>query len=152
MALSLALGLLSFPSLSQAEPKPWIWSWWESHWDGLDFIPYLENGKHPHHSQWDNSSWQPQQWEAQRKDSLDVIKGFYTADIIRSQYIEDETSILEIGPGFYMLGGQDKNRIVRMVDYVYGITTSKENGMFMLHDWETGDAVGSYTRYGLQMQ
>lgn len=145
-----ALFLCAHPA--SAEPKPWIWSWWEGHWDHLDFIPYLEDGKRPHNSQWNNSTWRPEHWEAQRKDAMEVIQGFYTADIVRDQYVDDDIPVLKVGPGFYMLGGEDKRRVVRMVDYVYGITTAHENGMFMLHDWRTDDAIGSYTRYGLQLQ
>lgn len=150
--LILTLGVLSFSSGAYAEPKPWVWSWWESHWDNLDFEPYLEDAKHPHNSQWDNSTWKPQDWEAQRKSSMDVIKGFYTADIVRDQYTDDDVPVLEVGPGFYMLGGQDKRRVAQMVDYVYGITTSKKDGIYMLYDWRTEKAIGVYTKYGLQMQ
>lgn len=150
--LSLFLSVLSLSSMAYAEAKPWVWSWWESHWDGLDFNPYMEEGKHPHNSQWDESSWKPEHWEAQSPDALDVVKGFYFADILRDQYVDNDLPVLEVGPAFYMLGGQDKRRVVEMVDYAYGITSEKEFGMFMLYDWKTGKAIGSYTQYGLQLQ
>lgn len=153
IALALITSIVSFSSMAQAEPKPWIWSWWESHWDGLDFEPYLENGKHPHNSQWDNTKWTPEEWAKQYENGgKDIIDGFYAADIIRDQYIDDDVPVLEVGPSFYSLGGFDKRRVAEMVDNVYGITTSKTFGMYMLVDWKTEEAIGSYTQYGLQLQ
>ena len=151
LVFTLALTVLLSTSRAYADPKPWIFSWWESHWENLDFIPYLENGKHPHNSQWNESEWQPAHWAAQRKNAKDVIRGFYFADIIRDQYMDD-VPILVVGPAFYQLGGHDKRRVTKMVDSVYGVTTNRKYGMFMLHDWRTKKAIGSYTQYGLQIQ
>ena len=83
---------------------------------------------------------------------MNVIRGFYTADIIRDQYVDDDVPVLEVGPGFYMLGGHDKRRVTELVDDVYGITSSKRFGMFMIYDWKTEKAIGAYTQYGLQLQ
>lgn len=151
-AFVLCLGVLSFSSMAYAESKTWIWSWPESHWDKLDFIPYLEDGKRPHNSQWAESGWKVSHWTAQRKSSMDLIKGFYFADILRGQYVDDDIPVLEVGPAFYMLGGQDKRRVVQTVDHVYGITAENPLGMFLLHDWKSGEAIGTYTKYGLQLQ
>jgi hypothetical protein len=144
--------IFSFSSAAYADSKPWVWSWWESHWHANQFIPHLEEGKHPHNTQWDESSWTPADWINQRPDEMTLIKGFYTADIVRGQYMDDDIHVLEIGPGFYSLGGQDKRRVAETIDVVYGITTRKENGMYLVRDWRTGDQIGAYTRYGLQLQ
>jgi hypothetical protein len=136
---------------AQAEPKPTYWNWWPSHWDNLDYEPYLENAKHPHNSQWNRDKWLPRHWEEQRADGLSVIDGFYKADILRNQVEKNDLPILVVGPNFYHLGGQDKRRVTSMIDYVYKIT-EKENGMYTLEDWYTRQPIGVYTRYGLQMQ
>lgn len=150
--LGAVLAMTAYSPDAQAGPKPWPFSWWESHWEGLDFIPY-QNGKHPHNSQWESSKWQPRHWTAQRGgDAMEVVRGFYAADIVRRQYVDDDIPVLEVGPAFYMLGGQDQRRVAEMVDHVYNITGSKENGMFQLFDWKTGEPIGAYTRYGLQLQ
>lgn len=149
--LGVAMAVFSFSSSAYAEPKPWVFSWWESHWDGLDFIPY-QNGKHPHNTQWDDSGWRPEHWAAQRGGAEEVIRGFYFADILRGQYVDDGVPVLEVGPAFYMLGGEDQRRVADMVDYVYNITASRENAMFQLYDWKTREPIGAYTRYGLQLQ
>ncbi|MCB9990542.1 MAG: hypothetical protein H6867_04060 [Rhodospirillales bacterium] len=149
--LSLAVMILSYSSVSYAESKPWVWGWWESHWDGLDFIPY-QNGKHPHNSQWDHSKWEPQHWESQKGSGMKMVDGFYKADILRGQYVDDDIPVLEVGPAFYMLGGQEQRRVVSMVDYVFDMTGRKENGMFHLYDWKTKEPIGAYTKYGLQLQ
>lgn len=137
-----------------ADPKPWYWGWWPSHWhkERLDFKPYPEDPTRTHNSQWNKSKWQPAHWIAQRPSEDHLIEGFYRANIISGQYMDEDVPVLEVGPGFYRLGGQDRRRVVETVDQVYGITAAKENGMFMLYDWKTGNAVGSYTVYGLQMQ
>jgi hypothetical protein len=137
---------------ARAEPKPWIWGWWPSHWRNLDFKPYIEDSQQTHNSQWDDSNWEPEHWIGQRKSGRDLIRGFYFADILRDQYVDDDIPVLVVGPGFYMLGGQDKRRVVDTVDYVYQITEAHPNGMFMLRDWRTDKEIGSYTHYGLQMQ
>ena len=142
----------SMAANAYAEPKPWIWSWYPSHWTNLDFEPYLENGKHPHNSQWDSVKWEPADWAQQRESGKHVIEGFYRADIIREQYVDDEIPVLVVGPSFYLLGGHDKRRVAEMVDSVYNITDTRKNGIFMLYDWETEKAIGSYTKYGLQIQ
>lgn len=146
------LVVFSFVSNAYAEPKPWIWGWWPSHWDNLDFEPYLEDAKYPHNSQWDKNPWKPEHWAQQRESGKHVIEGFYRADIIREQYVDDDIPVLVVGPGFYLLGGQDKRRVTKMVDDVYNITSTRLNGMYMLYDWKTEKAIGAYTKYGLQIQ
>lgn len=136
---------------ARAEPKPWVLGWWPGHWHNLDFKPYLEDPKAPHNGQWKNDDWQPEDWVSQRTPE-DLVNGFYHADIIRGQYEEDGVPVLEVGSGFYRLGGQDKRRVAATLDYIYGITAAHENGMFMLYDAQTDEPIGSYTRYGLQLQ
>ena len=150
----LAAFMLVFTMVSNAyaEPKPWIWSWYPSHWTNLDFEPYLEDAKHPHNSQWEDSKWKSEHWAQQRESGKHVIEGFYRADIIREQYVDDDIPVLVVGPSFYLLGGQDKRRVAEMVDSVYHITDTRKNGMYMLYDWKTEEAIGSYTKYGLQIQ
>lgn len=133
--------------------KATIWGWWPSHWIGLDFKPYIDHPTHTHAGQWDNENWTPADWAAQRGGSgMKVIGGFYKADILRSQFIDDDVPVLEVGPGFYMLGGHDKRRVMETVDSEFQITSGKPNGMFMIRDWKTRRDIGSYTAYGLQLQ
>ena len=136
-----------------AEPKPWIWSWDQPHWKNLDFEPYLETARHPHNSQWDESLWKPEDWVAlSRNDGEKLMRDLYSAGIIRDQYTDNDIPVLEIGPTFYRLGGEDKRRVVRTVDYLYGITNARDHGMFYLYDWSTEEAIGIYTKHGLQLQ
>lgn len=126
--------------------------WPPSHWENLDFEPYLENGKHPHNSQWNGDKWLPTHWEEQRGSAQSVIDGFYKADIIRKQVTDDDIPVLVVGPNFYHLGGQDKRRVTSMIDYVYNVTATSEHGMYRLEDWYTRKQIGSYTRHGLHLQ
>ncbi len=156
--IALAAAALMFtwtlaPQEAHAKPKPWVFSWWLSHWDNLDFKPYPDNTRHTHDMQWNKSLWKPDHWIAQRGgDGTKLIQGFYKAGIIRDQYEDDDIPVLEVGPVFYELGGEDKRRVMATVDAVYGITSGAENGMFTLTDWRSGQMIGAYTRYGLQMQ
>lgn len=138
---------------SGSGPKPTIWAWWPWHWTNLDFKPYIENPTQTHNTQWDEVRWTPADWAAQRGGkNMNVIGGFYRADIIRSQMIDDDIPVLVVGPAFYMLGGHDKRRVMQVIDDEFRITSSKLNGMFMLRDWQTKRDIGSYTVHGLQLQ
>lgn len=151
-ALFLAL-LGGMAGMAKAEPKPWYWSWWPSHWHQGMWEPYLEDAKHPHNTQWDHKVWEPADWAAQRPNGNEqVIKGFYTAQILHSQYMEDDVPVLAVGPNFYHLSGYDKRRVVQTVDDHYQITASRLNGMFTVTDWRTRKPIGLYTAHGLQLQ
>jgi len=153
LALMTIVSFQSGAAQAQAGPKPWIFSWAPSHWENLDFVPYLETPRHPHGSQWQGSLWQPEHWLAQRDgEGLHLIRDFYHARIITGQYDHKTVPVLEVGPGFYKLGGQDRRRVAETVDMIYAITTQTENGIFMLNDWHTKKTVGIYSRHGLQMQ
>ena len=145
---------LSFPAApAHAEAKPWIWSWWPNHWKNQDFQYHLENGKHPHNSQWNKSLWTPEHWTARHDGNGErLIHDWYHAGIITGQYDEHDVPVVEVGPGFYRLGGEDKRRVAATIDHVYGITAMSDNSLFMLYDWNSKKPIGLYTRYGLQMQ
>ncbi len=152
--IAVFLTLAGAANPAAAEPKSWLFGWWPNkHWDHQDFKPYYENGRDQHNGQWKESAWTPEQWAAMRKgEPMSVIQGFYNADIIRDQRVEGGLPVLEVGPAFYLLGGEDKRRVTAMIDSVYNVTTARENGIFMLEDWKTGKTVGVYTAYGLQIQ
>src|SRR5690606_5141360 len=99
-ALVLAFcGVVAVPA--HADPKPWIWSWWPSHWENQNFQPYLEDVKQPHNSQWDHKNWEPADWAAQKAGgSKDVIQGFYDAGILRGQDTKRDVPVLIVGPNF----------------------------------------------------
>ena len=142
----------AFSGTASAAPKVTYWTWGPSHWRHQDFKPYDEDSKRTHNSQWNNQNWKPQDWIAQRHDGENLLRSFYAAGILHDQYSERGVLVLEIGPAFYMLGGQDRRRVTQTVDEVYQVTASRPNGMFMLHDSRSKKPIGAYTRYGLQMQ
>lgn len=149
----LALVIILGASPASAEPKPWYFSWWPSHWLNQDFEPHLDHPKHPHNTQWNNKSWEPADWAAQRPGgSLEVIQGFYRANILRKQYVDDDMPVLEVGPNFYHLSGYDKRRVTKLVDDYYQITANHLNAMYMIRDGRTGEPIGNYTAYGLSLQ
>jgi hypothetical protein len=155
----IALAALGFilslsPHPAKAGPKPWIWSWGSDHFKNQNFQPYINDPRHPYNFQWDYQNWKPENWvEATRdKESMKLIRDFYFADILRDQDMKLGVPRLIVGPAFYQLGGQDKRRVLATVDSVYGVTTARENGLFMVYDWYTKKPIGIYTRDGLQLQ
>ncbi len=142
-------------SSASADPKPWIFSWSRSHWDGLDFRPYAHDNKHNHKRQWDyerdNDGWTPESWISQYRDPMDVIRGFYNADIIRHQVMDREHPVLVVGPNFYRLSSRDQRRVTQTIDRVYE-ATEFEPYRFALIDYYENDIIGYYDRNGLFME
>ncbi len=113
--------------------------------------PYLEDVRHLQIAQWEHTDWYAEDWSYQ-KDSMSLVKGFYTGDIIRGQYLDNnQIPVLVVGPNFYRLSGLDKRRVTQAVSLAYGITDSKENGSFMLRDWYTKSNIGTYDHHGLRL-
>lgn len=114
--------------------------------------PYLLGPKIHHNNRWNRDNWIPQDWAQTHQEEDALLSNFYQNRVISGQYVNNNALILEIGPTFYHLSAQDKNRVVRMVDAIYGITENRDNGIFYLYDHRTGSPIGIYTRYGLQLQ
>lgn len=156
-ALILFSFLAFFASASSvmAKPKPWPFSWGPGHdeWTAYKkYNPHLENGKHSHNTQWQGRDWYVEDWLSQSRSGLTLINGFYRANILKDQDVDDDIPVLVVGPEFYRLSGYDKRRVAHTVDVVYGITRGKPNGTFILKDWHTKLPIGIYTEYGLQLQ
>jgi hypothetical protein len=139
---------------AQAGGKIWPFAWGPSHWEHLDhFQPYIDNPVQTQDLQWDNDPWSPSVWAQQRNDGEKrVVADLFKADIFRDKFVEDGVPAVQVGPTFYMLGGQDKRRVTAMLDDFYGITKNKVFGMFTLYDWNSHQPIGTYTQYGLQMK
>ena len=151
--------IFSFSSQAHANIVPtWLSAWWyditgqeQSEIKNKDYEPYLESATETHNSQWDNVDWQPDDWIAQRDNEVELIRDFYDADILSDQYVRAGVPVLEVGPAFYRLGGEDKRRVTDTVDQVYKITEQSVDGMFILRDWRSNADIGLYTKYGLQL-
>lgn len=155
--LLILLSFLSFlggVSSAQAETKTSWWGWTKKHDQSRQmnhYQPYLENSRHVQVPQWAHEDWYAEDWTSQ-KDGMTLIQGFYAADILRDQTMEKSgMPVLIVGPNFYRLGGYDKRRVVHIVDVVYGITASKNNGSFVLTDWDTKQPIGLFNQNGLSL-
>jgi len=142
--------------------------------------PYLENPRHVQIPQWEHKDWVLEDWFTQEK-GMDMVKGFYKADIFRDQYqiiekpkTEEKNPVFKIlksvkapdlsnlkknnglktlvvGPAFYHLSGFDKRRVVAVLDATYGVTQNDKTAAFILQDWQTENAIGVYDQYGLRL-
>lgn len=153
------LFILVFASLSvvfaavpaQAHSGWGLFAWLFGHEDHDYTSPYLEDGKRPHNTQWYyKDEWYADDWLTQYENELDLINGFYEADIFRDQKDDGGVPVLVVGPNFYHLSGYDKRRVTHVLDVVYGITDG--DGVFLVRDWRTHRDVGVYTKHGLQLQ
>ena len=115
------------------------------------FHPHLETTRHLQIPQWEDKNWYAEDWLSQ-KSGMDLVKGFYKADILRDQIAgKAEVPTLIVGPNFYRLSGYDKRRVTTIIDKVYGITAQRPNGSFYLQDWRTKDNIGVYDQDGLRL-
>lgn len=121
------------------------------------FQPYLENSRHEQVAQWEHQDWYLEDWFTQEK-GMDMVKGFYKADIFRDQSQPknrkgQRTGVkkLVVGPSFYRLSGFDKRRVVTVLDATYGVTQSDKNATFILEDWHTKRPIGYYNKEGLRL-
>jgi hypothetical protein len=114
------------------------------------YQPHLENARHLQLPQWGKKSWYAENWLAQR-EGMDLINGFYQADIFRDQYEEElQQPVLVVGPSFYRLSGFDKRRVTTILDEVFSVTQSSD-GAFILKDWFTKATIGVFDREGLRL-
>lgn len=141
---------------------------------------YLENPRHVQVPQWEHEDWYLEDWFTQVK-GMDMVKGFYKADIFRDQYqvvqkpkVEEKNPVfkffknlempdlstvkknnglrtLVVGPAFYHLSGFDKRRVVAVLDATYGVTQHNKKSTFVLQDWNTEKIIGVYDQYGLRL-
>lgn len=152
-----ALLLLSFLPLSafaSDDADMNVQKYWKNVVQEEKFMrPYLQDGKHPLNAQWYGKEWYAEDWLVQYERDLDLIDGFYKADILREQVVDkDETPVLVVGPNFYRLSGYDQRRITHVVDVVYNVTAGSAAQVFKLRDWKSGRDIGHYSSTGLVLQ
>jgi hypothetical protein len=144
----------STDALAEKKRTTW-WGWSKRHNDYTQmkqFNPYLENSREVQIPQWEHEDWYAEDWLSQR-DGMDLVEGFYAADILHDQVKdkEDGMTTLLVGPNFYRLSGYDKRRVTHIVDIVYGVTASNEKGSFVLKDWNTRMPIGVFDQNGLRL-
>jgi len=135
------------------DSKPWNgWSMFKKKNKHHEpYRPYLESTRELQIPQWEGKDWYVEDWTSQ-EGSINLIKGFYDADILRSQEIGvNKMPVLTVGPNFYRLSGLDKRRVTQTVDTIYGITSATEDGSFMLKDWHTKHYIGAFDKNGLRL-
>lgn len=114
--------------------------------------PYLEEGKTPINSRWDDGQWRPHEWVVARGSAQAVIDGFYEADIVTDQYLDDGTPVLEVGQGFLDLSAIEQRRVTAFMDHVFHVTAAHEKNSYLIVFEDNGQAVGVFTPQGLQLQ
>jgi len=155
LSFCLVLTFVSQPPVHAAEWPSWVsstMSLFKKHKKHHEpYRPYLESTKELQIPQWEDENWYVEDWLSQ-EDGLELVKGFYQADIIRDQTVnKKEVPVLVVGPNFYHLSGLDKRRVTQTIDVVYGITAQKVDGSFFLKDWYTKKYIGTFDENGLRL-
>lgn len=144
--------IVFFQAEAQARPKIFSLFWGPGHWESPAFVPYLEGPKIPHNAQWARDSWQPAHWERGAVTAGGMIEDLYASRIITDQYFKNDMPVLEVGPAFLRLSGQEKRRVARFIDARFGVTQNLPDGAFYLYEEKSGAPVGIFTKHGLQLQ
>jgi hypothetical protein len=117
--------------------------------------PYLEEGKMPHNSQWETDTWTPEGWTDYAGSKEAVLAGLEGAGIITDYDLGGYDPELKVGRPFIRLSDQEKTRVMKYVDHVYGVTKNNgvieielDSGCFLLPN----TTIGYYTSKGLQIQ
>ncbi len=137
-----------------AERKTSIWAWLPWYHVNMDYERRLiEDPKIPHNHLWNDEDWSPQQWAYERGSAQTMLDDLYIAGIVTKQYRDDQdTLVLEVGQPFMQLSPQDKRRVVRFIDYAYGVTENSQSGMFHIYHHESKKPIGLFTKHGVQFQ
>ena len=163
-AAILFVSIAGFANAGEGKPKQdnkgWFgWGQWHGglydHYNSRnsDFIPYAETGRNEHTVYKQNVNWKPEDWASQYDNIYKPIENFYKMDVIEKQYVKKKNPILVVGSGFYHLSGKDKYKLMKYLDYVYGLGKTDENAYFRIEDWYSENIIGIYTsKYGLQLQ
>ncbi len=117
--------------------------------------PLLETGKEPHNIQWefDNENWSPAEWaDFHRGDTQEMLNRLMDAGIVTDQYKQDGVPVLEVGQPYLRLSGLEKRRVAEYIDFMYGVTKEREDGMFLIYREDTDEEIGYFTKHGLQLQ
>lgn len=149
LSMTLSLVVLTTTSkLAQADGKNYFYSWPHSHWETLDFKPYVERYEYAHLPMGHGRVMGYDQSVTAR----DIVAQFRSANLLHKYYIDEETglSIAEVGPRFYDLSASDKRHMMVTLDRVYNVTASDLNVMF-LRDWNTKKDIGQMTQNGLML-
>lgn len=129
---------------------------WQQIWQppkGTQVRPYLNEAKLPHNSQWAEDGWTPQDWVEMRGGSpLNVIDGFYRADIITGQKFDKDVPVLEVGQGFLRLSAQEQRRVLAFIDDTYGVTSNSVAGVIEICLDHENETIGLFDKNGLQLQ
>jgi len=114
--------------------------------------PYVRGGKIPQNVQWDNKDWQPEYW-VNDKGSVDaVMTGLYEENVLVRGYDAEDSSV-HVGQSFMRLSPLEQRKVAAFIDYAYQMTDSDPNaGYQLVLDGRKKQAIGVYTRLGLQMQ
>lgn len=143
-----------FSALAPAEARPVrVTTWGQTGY----FHYYMEHPTHPHVHQWKNSSWTPRDWTMldKSRNAQIVVEKLKHSKVIYDIIIDEDgedVPVVEVGPAFYKLGGQEKRRMAAYIDHVYNFTNGGQGGIFYLNDARKGWPIGIYTKHGLQLQ
>lgn len=116
-----------------------------------NFEPYVGKQVLKQRSTIDNDTWTPEDWIDNPGDEKIILRDFYTMNILVKQFMDDGIPVLRVGAPFVQLSKFDQKRVLAFIDYVFEITSSKENGMFYVYfEKDDDNPLGLYNKHGFQ--
>lgn len=128
------------------KPPCWIYARPEHY----EFTPLVSNRdpQNEHPAAFNGQDWDPAAWGSAWTPDKAVEK-FFESRIFERRYVtKGGVPVVELGPTFYSLSGQDQSRTLKLMTDRAGIFRKGVSAV-ELTDWSTHDIVGVYTPQGL---
>lgn len=113
---------------------------------------YLQSNADAYDPSW-RDDWNPVDWADSAESAQSVIDNFYARNVLRDQFLDDGTPVLEVGQTFLALSSQQQRRVVRFVAFAFDVDGLTGNGtMHVQLDRGLKDVpVGVYNRGSVQL-
>lgn len=116
--------------------------------------PYLYDGRSTQNQQLRHETWQVSDWATGRLEARRMIPDFVRLNILADGHVWGHVNgyqYVGVGPGFYRLSAFDRQRVLAVVDLVYG-ATQKRSATLFVEDDQTGRVIGIYRADGLRLE
>ena len=113
--------------------------------------PYMVHKRDAYDSDWEYPHWSPYEWARDVGTAQDVIEQFYATGVLRDQYVDDGTPILQVGQTFLELSGRDQRRVVKFVAFAFGVDGLTGNGVMEICLERKGEPLGLYSQGLVQL-
>lgn len=140
------------PAYARAGDLMWPLSWMIGHEYEDDYErPYLDDGVNTHMHAHILKDWSPESWIHDLGGPEAFVQHFRDAGYIKAQYINvHKRKTMKVGEPFKALSAQERTKLLKAIDHIYGIVQEDGKGALFVRDAITHKFIGVYSRYGFQ--